>query len=265
VIAACRVYGFSRQSYYKREQVREARERIYSAVLEKVHDYRREQCRIGVKKIHHMLSMEGIVIGRDRLYDLLRPLGLLVLPLRRHTWTTDSNHGYIHYPNLIKELAVSRPDQVWVSDITYIDTDAGFCYLSLITDKCARKIVGYHLDRRMTSEACLKALRMALSGVSKTEGIIHHSDRGRQYSAHVYTDYLKSLEMKISMTEENHCYENALAERVNGILKQEFGLGQRLPSFEIAKQMVEQAVLIYNNKRPHLALDYDFPAQKYAA
>jgi putative transposase len=215
--------------------------------------------------LQKMLRVRQVEVGRDRLFSMLREKNMLVGKKRKHVRTTQSYHRFRTYKNLIKGRCSHRPEEVFVSDITYIDTMEGYSYLSLITDQYSRKIVGYSLSKSLSVEGSLKALRMALKQVSEPSKLIHHSDRGIQYCSKMYTEMLRSKSVRISMTEENHVYENALAERVNGILKDEFMLGEKLQSFRVAKKMVREAVKIYNNERLHLALDYVTPEQKYAA
>jgi len=174
-------------------------------------------------------------------------------------YTTQSGHRFKKYPNLIKSLSLHAPNRVYVSDITYIRTLEGFCYLSLITDKYSRKIVGYALSMSLSIEGCLEALRMALKDLNKTEQLIHHSDRGIQYCSKDYVDLLSENNVRISMTEENHVYENSLAERVNGILKDEFMLGETLQSYSVAKRLVDDSIKIYNEERYHMALNLKTP------
>ena len=207
----------------------------------------------------------GLKRGRDRFFDFLRANGLLVERRKNYLVTTNSRHHFRKYSNLIKELALPAPNQVYVADITYIRTLDGFCYLALLTDAFSRKIVGYDLSLSLSIEGSMRALKMALKQNGYPKGLIHHSDRGVQYCSYDYTGLLKKNGVKISMTEQNHVYENALAERVNGILKEEFLLGGTLISFKVAKKMVKQAVEIYNNERPHLALNYETPETRHAA
>ena len=232
-----------------------------SAVL----NIRKRQPRIGVRKLHKLitpkLQEQGIAMGRDQLFDLLRANKLLIYPNKKYVTTTNSYHRFRTYSNLIKDLAVTKINQVFVSDITYITTLEGFCYLALITDAYSRKIVGYYLSHSLGIEGCLKALTMALKDVKHPEQLIHHSDRGIQYYSHAYVNLLTTNGVKISMTEQNHVYENALAERVNGILKNEFLLGEKLVSFKVAKELAAEAIAIYNNERPHLSLNYRTPTE----
>jgi len=169
---------------------------------------------------------------------------LLINKKKKYVRTTQSYHRFRTYKNLIKDLEMTQPNQVFVSDITYLDTLEGFCYLALITDAYSRKIVGYSVSQSLSIEFCLDALRQALKGVEAPDKLIHHSDRGIQYCSHAYVELLLKNKVNISMTEENHVYENALAERVNGILKQEFMLGETLTSFAIAKELVKESVKI---------------------
>jgi transposase InsO family protein len=259
------VLGKSRQSYYKHRQLVHRRRSYEKVILNHVRQRRHRQPRVGVRKLHLHLLEQGVYIGRDRLFDLLRHKGLLVKPRRRYVRTTNSNHWFRKYGNLIRDREVSGPGKVMVGDITYLETREGFCYLSLLTDVYSRKIVGYHLSRSLSVEGSLKALDMALREFKDHSGMIHHSDRGIQYCCNAYTDRLRKARVSISMTEENHVYENAMAERVNGILKNEFLLGECLPSYVMACKMVKEAVNIYNNERLHMSIDYMTPAQKFAA
>lgn len=260
-----RVLGRSRQSYYKHRKLVQRRTSYESKILEHVGQFRRRQPRVGVRKLHLHLLEEGVVIGRDRLFELLRRKGLLVRPRRRYVRTTNSNHWFRKYENLIKDREITGSGEVIVGDITYLETREGFCYLSLLTDVYSHKIVGYHLSKSLSVEGSLRALEMALKKIKDPCGMIHHSDRGIQYCCKAYTSRLREKGVSISMTEENHVYENALAERVNGILKNEFLLGECLPSYTLAKKIVKEAIDIYNNERLHMAINYMTPAQKFAA
>lgn len=257
--------GYSRQGYYKRLKVENRRIEEEKRVVSAVRFLRLKQPKVGCRKLQKMLESQGVMIGRDRLFNVLRRRQMLVIKKRRTIRTTQSYHRFRTYKNLVKGRPAQSPDKVFVSDITYVDTVEGYSYLSLITDQYSRKIVGYSLSKSLSVEGSMKALRMALKGVSEPSKLIHHSDRGIQYCSKAYTDLLRDNCVKISMTEENHVYENALAERVNGILKDEFMLGEKLQSFKVAKKMVREAVNTYNNERLHMALDYKTPEWKYAA
>jgi len=222
--------------------------------------------RIGTRKLYHMLTetlqKHSISIGRDKLFDLLEEYGLLIRRRkRRRVSTTDSNHPFRKYPNLIREVQVLRPNHLWVSDITYIHLSDGFCYLSLVTDAYSRKIVGYCLYPTLKREGPLQALDMALSSRNnKSEDtLIHHSDRGLQYCCRDYISVLEGSNILISMTEKGDPYENAIAERVNGILKAEFNLDSDFECMELASGAVDNAVAIYNQLRPHASCDYQTP------
>jgi transposase InsO family protein len=238
-------------------------------IIKRVLELRRHMPKLGGRKLYHEIKPEledmGFKFGRDRFFDLLRRERLLIRRKRKYIKTTNSYHRFRKYRNLIKDFSIDRPNQVYVADITYIRTLSGFCYLSLLTDACSRKIVGYHLSRTLGIEGCLCALKKALSALPKRASIIHHSDRGIQYCCEEYTTLLHRCGAKISMTEGNHVYENAVAERVNGILKDEFMLGETLASFEIAREMVREAIAIYNEERPHQSLGYEKPSVRHAA
>ena len=229
-------------------------------------DERRTQARLGGRKLYHLLKPElgraGVRAGRDRFFEELRQLNLLLKPVRaEYPTTTQSGHQQAVYPNRIKDLQVTGPNQVWVSDITYVRTDEGFVFLSLVTDRWSRKIVGYHCGERLDSQGCLQALELALAMLPPEAHPIHHSDRGTQYCSQLYVGRLEQRQLGISMTERNHCAENALAERMNGILKQEYGLGQRFPTKADAVRAAAQGVWLYNHRRPHTELAYRMPAE----
>lgn len=221
-------------------------------VLKNVQKVRYTQPCVGTRKLKDHLASDGIMIGRDRLFDILRQAHLLIKRRRRYQRTTYSRHRLRVYNNLLKKHAVTGPDQAYASDITYLATDRGYRYLFLITDIYSRKIVGHCLHKDLSVQGALIALHKAL--VQRRPGLdfIHHSDRGMQYCCHDYVELIESHQGRISMTEENHVYENALAERVNGILKSEL-LPDRLPHFE-ASHIVDHAIGIYNNQRLHNSL-----------
>lgn len=188
---------------------------------------------------------------------------MLTLRKKYSARTTNSMHRFYKYNNIIKDLEITKSNQVWVSDITYIRTVNGFCYLALITDMYSRKIVGYDLSNSLELTGCVRALQKALKQAGKRSPQIHHSDRGIQYCSNIYTGVLHKKKIKISMTEENHCYENAVAERVNGILKDEFYLDQTFDSITQAKQATKNAINLYNQVRLHLSLDFKTPNMVY--
>jgi transposase InsO family protein len=251
----CRYYGISRNGYYKgkHKKIKEIMEK--ELIIETVQKERCRQPRIGGKKLYYMYNDKIHTInphlGRDKFFSILREFGMLVNRRRNYTKTTNSYHHFYKHKNLIKEVVVSRSNQVWVTDITYLRIGSYFAYLSLITDKYSRKIVGWHLSDSLSIEGSMKALKKALSTAREKQGIIHHSDRGIQYCSNPYTQLLEKHKMLISMTEENHCYENGLAERVNGILKDEYMLDSTFNSFRQAEQACNQAIELYNTRRPH--------------
>ena len=255
----------SRQNFYARRQQRQRRQVDGDLIVQLVRVERQTQPRIGTRKLHRMLAgalaAAGVVVGRDRLFAALRARDLLVPPLPA-TWpkTTLSAHALPVFTNLIKDRTVQTANEVWVSDLTYVRTDEGFLYLALTTDRYSRKIVGYHAGETLAAAGCLQALEMALRNLPAGRKPTHHSDRGSQYCCHEYVGRLQARELAISMTEENHCAENALAERMNGILKQEYGLGGGFANKVRGRKAIDQAVYLYNHRRPHTALNYQMPA-----
>jgi putative transposase len=229
-------------------------------VIAQVDALRVGQPRLGTRKLHDALTTAGVSVGRDYLFAVLRMSGRLVARKRRATQTTYSHHAYAVAPNLVKELTVTGPRQVVVCDITYLRLErGGFAYLFLVTDLFARYIVGWHLSRDLSHHAALRALDQARQTLGDCTGIVHHSDRGSQYCCHDYLAQLHALRMLPSMTDGAHCYQNAVAERVNGILKDEFDLDAIFPTLAAAQQAVARAVLTYNTVRPHWSLDLHPP------
>lgn len=260
----CGLLGRTRQAYYGhfREQEKEAA-KAYLVVGE-VARVRETQKRIGGRKLYLMLCQfmmrHGIVMGRDAFFDLLREQGLLVRRRRsRKPRTTFSCWWLKRYPNLAKEFEPVAANQLWVADITYIRIGEGFGYLSLVTDAYSRKIVGWHLSRDLSARGCQLALLMALRNNPEAKKVIHHSDRGVQYYSHRYMKLLKVAGIRVSMSEKSDPLENAIAERVNGILKTEL-LEERFASFGPAQKAVAAAVSTYNNLRPHASIDMLTPA-----
>lgn len=259
----------TRQNYYKQRVARQRQEVDESLILKLVHQERAIQPRLGARKLLHLLRRKlrraGIVIGRDRFLELLWRHDLLVVCKRRVARTTDSRHGWRVYDNLLKRMVLSGPHQALVSDITYIRTREGFMFLSLVMDAFSRKIVGYYCNDTLEAEGAMRALSMALAQLPAGHSAIHHSDRGCQYCCGEYIEMLRQTGVGISMTQENHCYENAQAERLNGILKQEYGLGETFGRKSEVPAAVSQAVWLYNESRPHEALAYDYPSRVHAA
>lgn len=254
----------SRQNYYAMRRLRQRRQVDEGMIVELVKRERRMQPRLGGRKLLHLLSSElaeaGVNVGRDRFFEVLAEAELLVVPKPGAPHTTDSRHSLPVFRNLLTGLELRGPNEAWVSDLTYIRTDEGFLYAALITDAYSRKIVGAHIGDNLEAEGCLRALDQALSELPQGKHPIHHSDRGCQYCCHVYVERLQTRGLPVSMTEIMHCYENAKAERVNGILKQEYEMDQTFRTKAQAKAAFEQAVWLYNHRRPHLRLNYRFPA-----
>lgn len=254
----------TRQNYYARREQRQRRAVEGELILNLVRAERQLQPRLGTRKLQVLLrgplAEADVTIGRDRLFELLGAAALLVAARpAEFPHTTDASHYLPVFTNLIKDRVVSKPNEVWVVDLTYIRTLEGFMYLSLLTDKWSRKIVGYHCGDSLEAVGCQSALAMALAELPAGVQPIHHSDRGIQYCCHAYVADLTAWGLSISMTEVDHCAENALAERINGILKSEYGLGQELATKAQARQLAAQSVRLYNTRRPHTALGYRFP------
>lgn len=224
----CKLLGYSKQAYYKREDKQIRQNFINAQVRSMVIDIRCKLPRLGTRKLYHLikpkLEHQDIKVGRDKLFDILRQEGLLIRKRRKYTKTTHSKHWMKKYPNLTRTLELNKPEQLWVADITYLQTKQGHEYLHLITDAYSKKIMGYQLTGNLKASSTVKALKMALSNRKYKHSLIHHSDRGLQYCSYEYTNILKQNNIQISMTEQYDPYENAIAERVNGILKDEFGL-----------------------------------------
>lgn len=265
VTSVCRKVDLSRQNYYHRRSARQREKVDVGLIKELVVNERKAQPRIGTRKLHGLFSKTlgeaGVKIGRDRMFEVLAELNLLVPALASNTpRTTNSYHCLPVFTNQIKDLVLTKPNQVWVVDLTYIRTEMGFLYLALLTDKMSRKIVGYHCGDTLEAEGCIAALDKALADLPQGVYPIHHSDKGTQYCCHAYVNRLIERGLSISMTETNHCAENALAERVNGILKCEYLLGMTFRSKESARRAVAHAVHCYNTRRPHTSLKMRMPA-----
>lgn len=259
--------GYSRQSYY--QGIKFIQKKVYEAdlIIEEVLRYRKHQKRLGTRKLleemEEFLKIHHFQIGRDAMFDLLAERGLLVTKHKRRSCvTTLSKHRFKKYPNIIRDFIPIAPNQLWVSDITYIHLPNSFAYLSLITDAYSRKIVGFYLSKNLSSNGPLQALKMALKSNPKTNELIHHSDRGVQYCCDAYVKSLNKNNVKISMTENGDPLENAIAERVNGILKGEL-LEEKFLSFELAQRNVATACSTYNHLRPHGSIDNLKPAEAH--
>jgi transposase InsO family protein len=221
--------------------------------------------RLGTRKLHWLIKSSfgehGIKCGRDKLFHFMRLNDMLIKPTRRYIQTTMSKHWMRKWPNIIKDVAISEPNQVWVSDITHIKTRQGPCYLNMITDAFSRKIVGYALENNMEAESMIAALKMANTNRDISCPIIHHSDRGTQYCSKEYVHMASKNNIRLSMTENSDPYENALAERMNRTIKEEFGMDRIMNTIDQVKQLVKESVNLYNQKRPHLALNMRTPQE----
>ncbi len=219
---------------------------------------------LGGKKVYHQikpaLNDNRLKMGRDKLFILLSNHHLLIKPKRRYATTTNSKHWLRKYPNILKQQVITQPEQAWVSDITYIKTDEGNCYLNMVTDVFSRKIMGYAIAQNMNTEEMKKAYQMAIENRTYPDNkLLHHSDRGLQYCSGEYVQLSTKNNIEISMTENGDPYENALAERMNRTLKEEFGLGRQLHSRQQAFRLIEEGVELYNQRRPHLSLKMKTP------
>ena len=256
------MFGISRQGYYQKQRRIEKRLAELSQVKADVINERIYLPTLGTRKLYYRLSKtfrsKGIKIGRDSLFDFLRSEHMLIRPKRSYHKTTNSKHWLHKYPNLLKDRKPLEPNEIWVSDITYIDTKEQTAYLSLITDAYSRKIVGYHLHESLHTDGVVAALQQALKNEKINQGLIHHSDRGLQYCSTQYQQILSKHHISPSMTDGYDCYQNALAERMNGILKGEF-LFVKPADVHQARKMIDQAIELYNHRRPHLALNYLTP------
>lgn len=264
----CTLSGHSRQAYYKKRRYKEKCQLQGGLIIERVMDYRKVQPRLGTCKLLWLmkpfLKQHEISIGRDSMYDLLRFHSLLIVKKKRSTpKTTDSKHWMKKHPNLIQHLTPVMAGGLWVSDITYIELCVGHSYLSLVTDAYSRKIVGFHLSEQLTAAGPVAALEMAIRACGNTEGLIHHSDRGSQYCCSDYVEILQKNKISISMTQSGDPRDNAIAERVNGILKTEL-LEAAYPDAATAGVAVARSVNIYNYVRPHRSLDMLTPAMAHS-
>lgn len=265
----CELFGYSRQSYYNRKDDEDFTEHaLESLIVEKARDYRKDNPGLVCAKLYPIIRKlfdeTGSMPGRDSFIELLRANGLMVQIKRRRRYkTTDSSHHYRKYDNLIKEIVPMRANEIWVSDITYIETGEGVCYPSLITDAYSRKIIGGSLGPTLEIRYPLQALRMALATIDKETAsrLIHHSDRGCQYCSTAYVSELKKHNVMISMTQSGDPLENAIADRANGIIKMEWVYKMQLLTREDCKATLERVIPFYNTQRPHMSIGYKTPEE----
>lgn len=260
------MFGVSRQVYYRSKQNKAKRQSVAVKVIELVVSIRRRMPRIGTRKLYFMLrnSLRALSVGRDRLFRILKANHLLIIPKRSYTITTNSHHHFRKHKDIVEGLTIERPEQVWVSDITYLGDRNEPCYLSLVTDAYSKLIVGYDVSTNLNAQNSVKALKMALRNRKYyTEKLIHHSDRGIQYCCGEYQNILSKSGIQCSMTESYDPYRNAIAERINGILKQEFLLENLKLDLETMKKIVAESVHIYNTERPHYSCHMRTPEQMH--
>jgi len=263
--------GYTKQSYYKKRKTKEKQDIQEALVLDLVKEKRKLWKKGSGRNLHAALKTEfnrhNVKMGRDKFFDLLRNNGLLIKKKHRRTRTTFSYHHFHKYPNLIKELETTRVNQVIVTDITYLylsGTDS-FAYLFLVTDLFSRKVLGFNISDNLSAKSGVNALRMALRNMTDTKDTIHHSDRGIQYCSHKYTKILKDNDIRISMTENSDPLENAVAERINKTLKEEFTTEKQISftNYRQAKIMMSQFIKFYNDERPHRTLEMYTPTMAY--
>lgn len=263
----CTFWGVSRQAYYKDQKLIDKKREEKAFLLSRVKDIRKRHSRLGTLKLRNELREEikkcGRGYGKHKFFDLLRENDLLLKRHRRYSITTNSNHPFYKHTNQLSEVSITAPDQAWVSDITYLRTRDKFVYLSLVTDVYSRKIVGWNVDVSLAVEGAIGAVKMALGNSSGTQGLIHHSDRGIQYCCYAYNELAAKNGIKMSMGEAGNCYDNAIAERVNGILKDEYLLDSEFINKDHAERAVKEAVYLYNYERPHWSLNLRKPAELY--
>lgn len=263
----CELFGYTRQAWYDTQKRQSQTQLAEVLVLNEAKKLRKEHKKMGCEKIHGLitpfLQEHQIKMGRDKFFYLMSEHGLQVRKTKRRARTTNSNHLFKRYPNIVRDVELISSGKLWVSDITYIRTQLGFAYLSLITDAYSKKIVGWCLWPNLSSTGALNALKMATKSEMVSQRLIHHSDRGIQYCCYDYVNYLKGCNIQISMTENGDPYENAVAERVNGILKDEYDLYSTFNDFNDAHEAVKIAINKYNNKRPHRSCNMLTPAQAH--
>lgn len=264
MIRLCCFFGITRQAYYKRLKQNEREAVKEELIIKLVQQIRRNNKKMGGKKLYWLLQDDihrmDASMGRDKFFFLLRQWGLLVQHRRKYTITTQSYHRFRVYKNKLLDFIPERPHHAWVCDITYVRIKKGFVYLFLITDAYSRKIVGWELSNSLGLEGALRCLGMAIKQCPCPDGLIHHSDRGFQYCSNDYVDKLKAKGIEISMAEAGNCYENAMAERVNGILKSEYGLEETFADQREARQCAREGIKAYNEQRPHWSLNLKIPA-----
>ena len=250
--------GINRQEYYRAIKSQTLRKEQANIVVELVQEVRIRLPRLGGKKLYHLLKKElqELKIGRDKLFKILRVNNLLIKPKKQYHITTNSFHRFKKHKNKIEELVIHRPEQVVVSDITYLGTRINPIYLALVTDAYSKKVLGYNISDSLNTQGALDALQMAINKRSyKDATLIHHSDKGVQYCSDLYQKKLETNEIECSMTEKYDPYQNAIAERINGIIKQEFIGDIKIESIELMQILIDESIKIYNTERPHFSCE----------
>jgi len=255
----CGWFGITRQAYYEHKKKEAATLLEEELVIKQVKEIRKNHPSMGARKLYLKLQpfiqAHKIKLGRDGLFDLLAAYHLLIRKRKRKIQTTQSLHRFKKYPNQIKDFTPKEPNELWVSDITYWQIREKYCYISLITDAYSHKIVGYQVGESLEAIESIQALRMALSALDGSESharLIHHSDRGIQYCSNGYVKLLEEYKMEISMTQNGDPLENAIAERVNGIIKEEYLVHHQVSSIQEAREILQQVIQLYNHDRPHM-------------
>ena len=263
--STCGLFGVTRQVYYRSIRIKEKNQTKAETVVRLVISIRRDMPRIGFRKLYYLLyePLRELNVGRDKFLSILKANHLLIKPKRNYRITTDSHHRFRKHKNLIEDISLKRPEQVWVSDITYIGGRDKNCYLALVTDAYSKKIMGYNVSNSLAADGSLRALNMAVKQRQYKDRLIHHSDRGLQYCSNDYQNALKKKKIIPSMTESYDPYANAIAERVNGILKQEFLLEDYQVDIKTMELIIKDAVHIYNTQRPHWSCHMKTPEQMH--
>ena len=266
IVSTCELIGINRQVYYRLNWSKAKGQETAKKVIEIVRTGRMKMPRLGSRKLYvnHHQSFKEIGVGRDKLFKILKANHLLIKPLKSYRITTDSHHRFRKHKNLVSNITINRPEQVWVSDITYIGNRGNHRYLALVTDAYSKKIVGYDISNSLSASGSIRALSMAIkTRKNKHESLIHHSDRGIQYCCNEYQKRLIKYEIKCSMTEAYDPYENAVAERINRVLKEEFLLEQYHVDLTTMKKIIKETVMVYNHDRPHISCHMKTPVQMH--
>lgn len=258
--------GIDRQVYYRTIKRTKHKQQTATQVVEMIKKVRMRMPRIGTRKLYHLLydELKELGVGRDRLFAIMKANNLQIVPKRQYHITTDSHHRFRKHKNLVDGLIIERPEQVWVSDITYIGNRQNPMYLSLTTDAYSKKIMGFNVSKSLNASGAITAMKQAIKNRKYPEKqLIHHSDRGLQYCCDEYQQLLINSKITCSMTESYDPYQNAVAERVNGILKQEFILGITTSDLELMENLIDESIDIYNNERPHWSCWMKTPASMH--